>query len=93
LNTEKAVAALKDLNPVQYNYKADQSEKHVGFIAEDVPELVASSDRKGMSPMDVTALLTKVVQHQQNIIEALQAKIEEIEALNAKIAELERRTK
>ncbi|MCX6583683.1 MAG: tail fiber domain-containing protein [Candidatus Aminicenantes bacterium] len=62
LSTAEAVDALTKLNPVKYNYKVDKADKHVGFIAEDAPELVATSDRKGLSPMDVTAVLTKVVQ-------------------------------
>jgi hypothetical protein len=50
---------------VKYNYKVDKADKHVGFIAEDVPDLVATADRKGLSPMDVTAVLTRVVQELQ----------------------------
>jgi hypothetical protein len=36
---------------VKFNYKSDQEDKHIGFIAEDVPDLVATKDRKGLSPM------------------------------------------
>jgi hypothetical protein len=46
---------------VTFNYKASANEKHVGFIAEEVPELVATKDRKGLNPMDIVAVLTKVV--------------------------------
>ena len=53
--------------------------QHVGFIAEDVPELVATADRKGMSPMDVVAVLTKVVQEQHKIITDLQERMAKIE--------------
>jgi hypothetical protein len=53
---------------VKYNYKADKADEHVGFIAEDVPDLVAAADRKGLSPMDITAVVTKVVQEQQRLI-------------------------
>ena len=56
-------------------------EKHVGFVAEDVPELVATKDKKGLSPMDITAVLTKVVQNQQKDIEELKARFAELEAL------------
>jgi len=65
LSASEAVDALTKLNPVKYNYKVDKTDKHVGFIAEDVPDLVASADRKGLTPMDVTAVLTKVVQELQ----------------------------
>jgi hypothetical protein len=73
LTTEEAFAALKHLTPTKFRYKVDNEEKHVGFIAEDVPELVASKGRKGLSPMDFVAVLTKVVQTQQKEIEKLKA--------------------
>ncbi|MBC8391607.1 MAG: hypothetical protein H8E17_03440, partial [Deltaproteobacteria bacterium] len=50
-----------------------------GFIAEDVPELVATKDRKGMSSMDVVAVLTRVVQEQQKTIAELSRKMRELE--------------
>jgi len=34
------------LDPVEFAYKTDSQEKHVGFIAEDAPELVASKDKE-----------------------------------------------
>jgi len=77
LTAEDAVAALSKLEPVQYNYKNDQVERYVGFIAEDVPDLVATEDRNGLSAMDIVAVLTKVVQEQQMKIEALEARLEQ----------------
>ncbi len=68
LTTEEALETLGGLNPVKYNYKTDKEDKHVGFIAEDVPDLVVTKDRKGLSPMDIVAVLTKVVQEQQNTV-------------------------
>ncbi|MDQ1355565.1 MAG: Tail fiber protein [Acidobacteriota bacterium] len=79
LCTAEAIDALIKLNPVKYNYKVDKTDKHVGFIAEDAPELVATSDRKGMSPMDVVAVLTKVVQEQQTIIINIQERLAKME--------------
>ncbi len=75
LTVEEATAALMDLNPVKFTYKADNSDEYVGFIAENVPELVATKDRKGLSPMDIVALLTKVVQKQQEEIAELKAQL------------------
>jgi uncharacterized coiled-coil protein SlyX len=40
---------------------------------------VAAKDRKGMSPMDVVAVLTKVVQEQQKTIAQLQERIAKLE--------------
>jgi len=73
---------------VRFNYKADTTDECLGFIAEDVPSLVATGDRKGLSPMDIVAVLAKVVQEQQKAIEE-QKKVNaelraEIEALKRK---------
>ena len=76
LTVAEAVDAVAKLDPVKYNYKVDREDKHVGFIAEDVPDLVATKDRKGLSPMDVVAVLTKVVQEQQKTIAALSREVE-----------------
>jgi hypothetical protein len=77
LSTEEALEAIKELNPVKYAYKEDTSEKRVGFIAEDVPELLSTKDRKGLSPMDIVAVLTKVVQDQQKSIQEQQKTAQE----------------
>jgi hypothetical protein len=79
LSSRDALFTLRRLNPVTFEYRADTSEKHVGFIAEDVPELVATSDRKGLSAMDVVAVLTRVVQEQQQTISELQRKVQRLE--------------
>lgn len=85
LNSAKAIETLKGLTPVTFNYKVN-NESHVGFIAEDVPEMVASKDRKGLSALDIVAVLTKVVQdktqvidNQQKLINAMAAKLETLE--------------
>jgi hypothetical protein len=70
---------------VKYNYKESKDETYLGFIAEDVPELVATNDRKGLSPMDMVAMLTKVVQEQQKFIQQQQQINEKIKR---EIAEL-----
>ena len=79
LKAEDAIETLQGLNPVSFNYKISPEENHVGFIAEDVPELVATKDRKGLSPMDIVAVLTKVVQEQQQTISTLSGKVSELE--------------
>lgn len=66
---EQAREAVLALRPVVYRYKAEEDERYVGFIAEDVPELVATKDRKSLSPMDITAVLTRVVQDQDRIVQ------------------------
>jgi len=80
LGAAEAVDTLKNLQPVTYAYKVDPNEHHVGFIAEDVPALVATPDRKSLSPMDIVGVLTKVVQQQQSTIDELKARIDQLEA-------------
>lgn len=79
LDAEEAMDALDGLEPVKFKYKRNRDEEHVGFIAEDVPDLVATKDRKGMSAMDVAAVLTKAVQEQQKTILELRERIAELE--------------
>ena len=79
LTENEAIETLTALRPVHFKYKTDPQESHVGFIAEDVPDLVASTDRKGMSAMDVVAVLTKVVQDQQKTIQELSRKVAALE--------------
>jgi hypothetical protein len=84
LSGKEAVEALKNLNPVKFNFKADSDKnRHIGFIAEDVPELVATSDRKTLSPMDIVAVLTQALKEQQNTISALAEKVKLLEAKTA----------
>ena len=84
LDAGEALNTLEGLTPVKFKYKKDDSDGHVGFIAEDVPDLVASKDRKGMSPMDVVAVLTKVVQKQQETIDSLNKRIVKLEKKSQK---------
>jgi hypothetical protein len=79
LDRDAAIDAMKALQPVTFAYNANPAETHVGFIAEEVPDLVATADRKGLSSMDVVAVLTKVIQEQQRAIEDLQTRLEQLE--------------
>lgn len=75
----EAFKALPGLKPVKFEYKAQPGETYAGFIAEDVPDLVAQNDRKTLSPMDIVAVLTKVVQEQQKTINMLKVKMSRLE--------------
>ncbi|MBI5555090.1 MAG: tail fiber domain-containing protein, partial [Elusimicrobia bacterium] len=81
LSLAEAIQTLKGLSPVTFNYKAEKvKDLHLGFIAEDVPELVATPDRKGVDPMDIVAVVTKVVQEQQKVIQEQNERIMKLEA-------------
>lgn len=78
LTLEQAQETLAALEPTSFTYKSDQDETYLGFIAEDVPDLVATKDRKGLVAMDIVAVLTKVVQTQQAEIDELKKALEEL---------------
>lgn len=80
LSLDLALNALQKLNPVTFSYKRQPNEEYVGFIAEEVPDLVATGDRKGLASMDVVGVLTKVVQNQQETIEQLTERLNKLEA-------------
>lgn len=79
MNLEDANKALDELNPITFEYLKEPGETYAGFIAEDVPEIVASADRKAISSMEVVAVLTKVVKDQQETIRALNDRLKTIE--------------
>ncbi|HSP16684.1 MAG TPA: tail fiber domain-containing protein [Thermoanaerobaculia bacterium] len=79
LGVDEARATLLHLDPVTFAYKIDPQEHHAGFIAEDVPDLVAAKDRKSLSAMDIVAVLTKVTQEQQKVIDQLSKRVEQLE--------------
>ena len=75
ITIEQARETVRALQPVGYRYKNERDEKYVGFIAEDVPELVATKDRKSLAPMDFVAVLTPVVQDQDRRLDEQQQTI------------------
>lgn len=80
---QEAIEILADLNPIKFSYRADERNKpHVGFIAEEVPDVIASPDKKMISEIDIVAVLTKVVQEQQRTIVDLSKKIELLRVCN-----------
>ncbi|WP_372809064.1 tail fiber domain-containing protein [Pontiella sp.] len=87
VSSDEAMAAFKALEPVRFNY-IGEDESQLGFIAEDVPELVATKNRRSVSPMDFSALLTRVVQDQQQTIDRQQATID---TLSQRLEALEKR--
>jgi hypothetical protein len=80
ISTEEAISTLEHLNPVKYDYKNDRAFRpNIGFIAEEMPDNLASYDKKSLSPFEVTPILTKVVQEQQKTIALLQQRLDEFE--------------
>jgi hypothetical protein len=78
ISAEVALNTIRALKPVTFTYKIEPTESYAGFIAEDVPEIVATNDRKSLAAMDFVAVLTKLVQEQQKAIENLQHRVEQL---------------
>lgn len=74
---EEARHTLRDLEAVEYRYKGDP-EVQLGFIAEDVPALVATDSKRSLSPMDVVAILSTVVQEREAKIRERERQIKEM---------------
>jgi hypothetical protein len=95
LTIDEAANTLNGLEPVKFNYKTDKTKEYVGFIAEDVPELVATKSRKTLGSLDIIAVLTKVVQEQQKMLQDQKESYREqqkiISDLQKRIAELEKK--
>ena len=89
LSSKDAKETLDKLNPVTFKYKSTNTQTNVGFIAEDVPDLVALKGRKALSAMDIVAVLTKVAQDQE---EQIKIQAGEIEAIKNEIKEFKKRS-
>lgn len=73
LSGPAALTLLDGLNPVAFKFKGDDSANtHLGFIAEDIPAVLAASDGQGYRPLEIIAVLTKALQVQQTMIRGLQ---------------------
>ena len=88
LSEAAAVNAVMRMKPITYNGKQDSAETYVGFIAEDVPELVATNQRKGIAAIEVSAVLTKVIKAHQRTIESQADQISDLTARLAKLEEI-----
>ncbi|MFO1430704.1 MAG: LamG-like jellyroll fold domain-containing protein [Candidatus Competibacteraceae bacterium] len=79
LTTREALTTLAKLNPIKYDYKGEKSfRQNLGFIAEEMPDNLASFDRKSISPFEVIPILTKVVQEQQRTLVKLESLVKRV---------------
>ncbi len=79
LSATEALDTLHNLSPVKFAFKMAPDDTSVGFIAEDVPELVAEKSRANLSPLELIAVLTKVVQEQEKTIDTLNERLNQLE--------------
>lgn len=81
LSGTEAARALEQLRPVKFVYQAAPDEPTLGFIAEDVPELVAVKGRRSVSASEIAAVIAG----------ALKGQLLNSDAADAELAELRRR--
>jgi hypothetical protein len=82
-NRQDIFGILDDVDIVQYRFKTEVAENpdaryHVGFIAEDTPEILSGKDRNSMATGDCIGLLLAVVKEQQKEIETLKTEMKEL---------------
>src|SRR5262249_8967730 len=81
VSVSEALEVLDGLQPVTFNFKSDKQKiLQIGFIAEDVPEAIATPDRQGVVTSHIVAVLTKVVQEQQTLMTQLASTVKRLEA-------------
>lgn len=72
LTGEQAMSALETLRPVTFLFHHDKSNtRRSGFIAEEVPAMVANKDHTMINQMDIIAILTRAVKEQQGMIRGI----------------------
>lgn len=79
LSAKDAESVFDDLQPVTFKYKTQPGHLTAGFIAEDVPDIVALNDRKSLNPIGILSVLTKIVQEQDKQISDQNQRIQELE--------------
>ena len=76
---------LQRLKPVEFSYKVTPMGRHLGFISEEMPESLTTKERKAVNPMDIVAVLTKVVQEQRKEIQEQHVLIRELQGKNERL--------
>jgi hypothetical protein len=69
LGPDAAIETLAGLEPVTFAYTGAPGDSRVGFVAEDVPDLVATPGRQTLSALEIVAVLTQVVKEQQRTVQ------------------------
>mmetsp|Transcript_25950 Transcript_25950/g.76062 ORF Transcript_25950/g.76062 Transcript_25950/m.76062 type:complete len:286 (-) Transcript_25950:540-1397(-) len=78
LQAEQAYKVLAGLDSVCFEFKRSGA-KHVGFIAEDVPDEVANSEHTAVKMMDIVSVLACCVKDQHETIQRLTERIAALE--------------
>lgn len=72
LSSEEVSHLLRNLNPIKFSYTSDEAQQvHIGFLSEEVPEMLASVDQKAISISDIVGVLVQAVKEQRQATMAL----------------------
>ncbi|MGG6266446.1 DUF6519 domain-containing protein [Leptolyngbya sp. AN03gr2] len=98
LTSEEATSLLRGLNPVKFVRREDEKQQpRAGFIAEEVPDLVASEDRQAVRLMELVAILTKNLKDHETTIasqaQQLANQAEQMAVMSDRIFALETRNR
>lgn len=78
--TASATKILDSAQVRTFVYKADSANvTHIGFIADEVPDAMASPQRQGVDQANTTALLVKALQETTVRLEAMEKRVAELE--------------
>jgi hypothetical protein len=97
-DSQEAADLLKALHPVKFTHRADPGQQpQAGFLAEDIPSLVASTDGQAVRMMEIIAILTQNLKnHEQTIATLTQQTTHQqamIDGLVERVAPVERRNR
>ncbi|WP_143305112.1 pyocin knob domain-containing S74 family peptidase [Chitinophaga vietnamensis] len=80
LFNKSALSILNTARVQTFRYKADSTNiTHIGFIADEVPDEMASPERKGVDQANTVALLVKALQEMSEKVDALQNKVQALQ--------------
>jgi hypothetical protein len=78
LEAPEAAALLAGLEPVRYRMIGDETrEEHLGFIAEEVPDVISGPEHTAIANNHIVAVLTRVVKEQQRRLDELAHRLEQ----------------
>ena len=58
LSFEQSLELIQSLDAISFAYIADPNQPRLGFIAEEVPKIFGTENRKGVDPMGIATALT-----------------------------------
>jgi hypothetical protein len=85
INISYGLQTVLNLRPVSFEWKKDDARTHLGFIAQEIKQMIPSivevseKGNLGMNYSELIPVLTRAIQEQQMQIEMLQKKIELLE--------------